>query len=213
MIRKEYSPEASSDDDASSAPSDVPSFEPAAPSVDVETFRNFVASGDGLAFERIVRRHERLVMGVCVRILGQRQAAEDAFQETFIALAKRAGTIRDAGSLPGWLHRVASNEALRIRLQAQRRAAREAAVERESVIPAPVPEDRQVFALIDEALGELPDKYRMPLVLRYVEGLSTETAARQLGRHPNSDGCADSRPACRRCLYPSDERRNRDRSG
>ncbi|HEX7899118.1 MAG TPA: RNA polymerase sigma factor [Planctomycetota bacterium] len=186
MIRKEYSPEeASSDEEAVSL--DIPSSDPPAESIDDRTFRHFVTSGDGLAFERIVRRHERLVMGVCVRILGQRQAAEDAFQETFLALAKRAATIRDPGSLPGWLHRVASNEALRIRLQAQRRVAREAAAgEKELVVPGPAPEDRQIFALIDEALGQLPDKYRQPLVLRYLEGLSTDTAARKLGRPKGS---------------------------
>jgi RNA polymerase sigma factor (sigma-70 family) len=193
VIRKEYSSEASSEDGGSppeappfeiSEPSSSPSAPP--PSGDAEALRHFVASADGESFERLVRSHERLVMGVCVRVLGNRHAAEDAFQETFLSLAKRAATIRDPGSLAGWLHRVASNEALRLRIQSQRRAAREAAVEMEAVVPPPAPEDRQVFALIDETLGELPDKYRLPLVLRYMEGLSTDTAARRLGRPKGS---------------------------
>lgn len=183
MIRKESSPEEALCEDAV-LEADLPREAPLPPDGDAAVLERFVTRGDPSAFEELVSRHERLVMGVCARILGNLQAAEDAFQETFLALARRAAAIRDPASLSGWLHRVASNEAIRLRLQARRRAAREAGVERPIVAPPePALEDRQVLEFVDEALADLPDKYRLPLILHYLEGQTTEAAAHRLG-HP-----------------------------
>ena len=68
---------------------------------------------DKAAFELLVRRHERMVLGVCRRVLGHVQDAEDAFQATFLTLACKAGSISQRETLPSWLYKVAFRVALR----------------------------------------------------------------------------------------------------
>src|SRR5206468_4833855 len=78
-----------------------------APASDADLLGRYTAARDGDAFAALVARHGRLVWGACRRVLGDRHAAEDAFQDTFLELARRAQSIRDPAALPAWLYGVA----------------------------------------------------------------------------------------------------------
>jgi RNA polymerase sigma factor (sigma-70 family) len=151
------------------------------PASDAGLLERFATRGDEAAFELLVWRHGGLVLGVCRRVLGDAHAAEDAFQATFLALARQAGSVRRREALAGWLHRVARRIAGRARAQAARRVVHE---RRAAVGLAVTPDDRMsgdVRAVIDEELDRLPAKLRSAVVLCYLEGLTTEEAARRLG--------------------------------
>jgi RNA polymerase sigma factor (sigma-70 family) len=115
---------------------------------------------------------------VCRRILGHRQDAEDAFQATFLILARRAGSMRWQTSVGGWLHTVAQRLAVRARKQAEQRRIQEHEASR---MPAGDASLCELAAVVDEELQRLPAKYREPLLLHYLEGATAEAAARQLG--------------------------------
>src|SRR5437867_1181520 len=85
---------------------------PGAPT-DAVLLDRFVRLGDQEAFELLLWRHAGLVLGACRRLLRHEADAEDAFQATFLVLAKKAGTIGRRGSVGAWLHRVARRVALR----------------------------------------------------------------------------------------------------
>jgi RNA polymerase sigma factor (sigma-70 family) len=147
----------------------------------LERFAAQTESDSEIAFDAIVRRHGPMVMGVCRRSLGNHHDAEDAFQATFIVLAMRAGAVRKRQSLGPWLHGVAARICQRARLVNRRR--------QETPIPAgDLIEDRgqgpalaDLNRVLDEELRQLPDKYRLPVVLCYLEGRAQEEAARELG--------------------------------
>src|SRR5438552_1882734 len=81
---------------------------------DRELLRRFVATHDSAAFELLVRRHADAVWAASLRVLGNTADAEDAFQATFLALVRKAGSVRD-GCVGGWLHRIAVNAALKLK--------------------------------------------------------------------------------------------------
>ena len=144
---------------------------------DRELLHAFATNNDQDAFALVVSRHAPLVWGVCRRIVGHHQDAEDAFQATFLILARRAGSMRWQASVGGWLHTVAQRLAVRARKQAQQRRIQE----RQASQASPVdPSLRELAAVVDEELRRLPAKYREPLLLHYLEGATAETAARQL---------------------------------
>jgi RNA polymerase sigma factor (sigma-70 family) len=147
---------------------------------DAELLERF-ASGQEDAFAVLVRRHGDLVLGVCRRVLGNPHDAEDAFQAAFLVLARKAGTVRQSESLAGWLHRVAYRIALRARgNQARRRAGEDKA--RSLFEPAgneEAPFD-DLGELLDEEVHRLPEKYRVPVLLCYLQGRTNEEAARQM---------------------------------
>ena len=145
--------------------------------------RRFVAEGDESAFSTLVSRHGPMVLGVCRRVLGTRGDADDAFQATFLVLLRRATSLRDVDSLGPWLHGVAWRVAMRARAGNARRRLEEgkaAAIRLEQAEADCQADRREIHAIIDQEINRLPEKYRRPLVLCYLEGLTQEAAARQL---------------------------------
>jgi RNA polymerase sigma factor (sigma-70 family) len=145
---------------------------------DRDLLRAFVSHNDQDAFALVVTRHAPLVWGVCRRILGHQQDAEDAFQATFLVLARRAGSIRWRSSIGGWLHKVAQRLAVRARQRREQRCCREQAVDRPRQAESSL---QDLAAAVDEELRLLPAKYREPLLLHYLQGATAQAAARQLG--------------------------------
>jgi RNA polymerase sigma factor (sigma-70 family) len=154
---------------------------------DAQLLERFVAGRDEAAFTALVRRHGPMVLGVCRRLLGNLHDAEDAFQATFLILARKAGSISSPAALAGWLHEVARRTAERARVSAAARRTHERRV-------PDVPQTdflaavawRDLQPVLDEEVGRLPEKYRAPFVLCYLEGRTYEEAARQLGCVPGS---------------------------
>jgi RNA polymerase sigma factor (sigma-70 family) len=136
------------------------------------------------AFQALVRRHGPMVLGVCRHILGQVHDAEDAFQATFLVLARKAGTIRDRRVLGCWLYEVAYRIAVRAKTHAVRRRSRERqGAEVAAVAPAGDQDLAQDLAwaelrpVLHEEVNRLPEKYRSAVVLCYLEGRTNEEAA------------------------------------
>ncbi len=141
--------------------------------------------GSEAAFEVLVRRHGPMVLRVCRNVLRDWSDAEDAFQATFLVLARRGGSIRKRDSIESWLFGVACRVAARARVEAARRRAveRRGAQAADAALGPPPDEeaDRQELGpIVQEEVRWLPEKYRAPLVLCYWEGLTQEQAAAQL---------------------------------
>jgi RNA polymerase sigma factor (sigma-70 family) len=147
---------------------------------DGQLLAHFVATRDEAAFAALVRRHGPMVFGVCRRVLRNHHDAEDAFQATFLVLARKAAAVR-CDAVGSFLYAVAYRTCLEARTVNARRRARERPVED---LPAPAvapPQPQDWRPLLDGALSRLPDKYRVPVVLCDLEGLSRQEAARALG--------------------------------
>jgi RNA polymerase sigma factor (sigma-70 family) len=148
---------------------------------DRELLRAFAVERDESAFAALVRRHGPLVLGVCRRLLRNEQDAEDAFQATFMVLARRAASL-PGETIGGWLHGVAWNMAQRVRRAAGRQHSREAqAGVREMQGPVAEAAMRELQAVLDAEVATLPEKLRSPFVLCCLEGRSKAEAARELG--------------------------------
>jgi RNA polymerase sigma-70 factor (ECF subfamily) len=138
------------------------------------------------AFAALVSRHGPMVLGVCRAVLGDRHEAEDAFQATFLVLASRARSIRSGDSVGSWLHGVALRVSWRARSRASRRRHHERRraemTERriEGENGGPSLED-ELARVLQEEIGRLPEKFRAAVVLCYLEGLTHEGAAGQMG--------------------------------
>jgi RNA polymerase sigma factor (sigma-70 family) len=149
---------------------------------DAELLKCFAAERNAAAFELLVQRHGALVLAVCRRVLTNSHDVEDAFQATFLVLAKKAGVTHWQESIAGWLHRVAHHVACQVRDAGKRHGATPFQTR------CPVPDDplsqvsgRELLSVLDEELGRIAEKYRAPLVLCYLEGLPRDAAARRLG--------------------------------
>ena len=150
---------------------------------DGQLIERFVGGYDDaaeVAFAALVERHGPMVLRVCLGVLHDSHAAEDAFQATFLILARKAGSIRKHGSVASWLFGVARRVAGRAKFERARRAAHErrgaAMAEnhaQDTDSPVLVPE-------VQEEVDRLPEKYRAPIVLCYFEGLTHEEAAAHL---------------------------------
>jgi RNA polymerase sigma factor (sigma-70 family) len=143
----------------------------------------FVARRDETHFEALVQRHGPMVLGVCRRVLMNVADAEDAFQATFLVLARRAASIVPRESVGSWLYGVAYRTSLAARRLAARRRARERQVQ---TMPHPTLSEekenwQELLPLLDRELARLPDKYRAAVVLCQLEGRTRREAARQLG--------------------------------
>jgi RNA polymerase sigma factor (sigma-70 family) len=152
------------------------------PTPDAELLARFVADRDADAFALLVRRHGPMVHGVCRRVLRNQADADDAFQATFLVLARRAGAVRPQGLLGNWLYGIAYRTALEARRAAAVRRARERrAAEMNTRTPATNAPDRDLREALDRELAALPDIYRAAIVLCDLEGLSRKDAADRLG--------------------------------
>ncbi|MGE3805169.1 MAG: sigma-70 family RNA polymerase sigma factor [Gemmataceae bacterium] len=153
----------------------------AASDTDADLLERFRKERDEAAFAGLLERHGPLVLNVCRRMLGNPDDADDAFQATFLVLAKKAQTIRRGQSLSSWLYGVACRVSLKARTRAARlRLQERQASEMRSEVDTP-PAWNDLRPLLDEELSQLPEKYRLPVVLRYLEGKSHEETARELG--------------------------------
>jgi RNA polymerase sigma factor (sigma-70 family) len=143
----------------------------------------FGATRDEAAFAELVARHGPLVRGVCRRVLGP-DAADDAFQATFLVLARKAGSIKRPAAVGSWLYGVAYH----LSKQAQRRQSRRERHERGVTVshedlrdPSSAAALADLLAVLDEELARLPDRLRAPLLLCYIDGRTQDEAASQLG--------------------------------
>ncbi len=159
----------------------------AAATSDQQLLADFLARRSDEAFSAILGRHGPMVLNVGRRILHDAHAAEDVFQATFLILADRAGAIQRPTSLAGFLHGVA----YRLAVRARRRRMCHGLPASSDTGPAAVcdkavgpPEElawKEMLGILDHELGQLSDRHRAPLVLRYLEGRTQDEAARQLG--------------------------------
>ncbi len=138
----------------------------------------------GAAFEAIVARHGPMVLRVCRRILRDAHAAEDAFQATFLVLARRARTLGERELLGNWLYGVALRTSRKARIAAARRTARDrmAAGRRPEAIVEPEADEcaAEPSRVLHEEIGRLPGSYRAAVVACYLEGLTQAEAASRL---------------------------------
>ena len=141
----------------------------------------FCGGGDDVAFRLLVERHAGLVMTVCRRVLANRQDVEDAFQATFLVLARRAGSIHSRDSIGSWLFKVAHRTATRAARETHNRS--ECDLTDDVVIPSePLAhlQQRETFELLAAELNRLPENYRAALILFYLEGKSRQVTADEL---------------------------------
>jgi RNA polymerase sigma-70 factor (ECF subfamily) len=139
-------------------------------------------AGDLAAFELLMRRYERLVLVTAVRLLGSLPDAQDVSQEVFLKLYRNLGKVAEGG-LSSWLYRVTVNACHDLR----RRRRPESPVEDAGPLAAPGSDPHQSVTeaerrrVVGLSLRMLPEKERAAVVLRDLEGLSTEEVARVLG--------------------------------
>ena len=146
-----------------------------------QLLREYAIRGDDAAFQALVTRHGPMVLSVCPRMLYDPRDVEDAFQATFLVLLRRAGSLGSTDPLSPWLHGVAYRVAARIRANAARRRSEERTAARpEAMELACNVEQHELKGILDEEIHRLPEKYRRPIVLCYVEGRTQEEAARRL---------------------------------
>ena len=162
----------------------VPERTPIASMSDGALARQFAVERDQAAFTELVRRYGPAVQATAVRVLGDADRARDAAQATFVALARRAHALDDRGSLAGWLHKVARRMALRLRATAARhrrleRAAAELHEDGDDPLLAFDVED--TLRVLREELDRLPEKYRVPLALCYLDGRTHAEVAQEVG--------------------------------
>jgi RNA polymerase sigma factor (sigma-70 family) len=167
---------------------------------DGELLTAFVSDRDADAFAELVRRHGRMVLGVCRRVTGDATTAEDAFQAVFLVLARRAACVRPREQVGNWLYGVAYRTALKARTVLARRRSREkqVAVMPERTAPPAAPHWDDIRAAIDEELAALPDKLRLPVVLCDLEGRPQREVAKHLSVPPAT--LANRLAAARRAL-------------
>ncbi|MBN9122182.1 MAG: RNA polymerase sigma factor, partial [Planctomycetes bacterium] len=161
---------------AGTGPNDVP---------DAELVRRFAAAGDEQAFRALVARYGPVVWSVCRRLVRDHHDAEDAFQATLLVFARKAGDLRADSAVGGWLYAVAHRVASRVRSM---RRAEPAETEPSDGPPGGALDEltvREAESALHDELARLPEKYRAPLVLCCLEGLSRDEAAVRLGWSAN----------------------------
>ena len=149
---------------------------------DGQLLGSFIDQEDEAAFEAIVRRHGPMVFGVCRRVVRNHHDAEDAFQATFLVLARKASSVRPRERVANWLHGVALRTAMKAKAMTAKRRGRE-----KQVTDMPESEAAQqgpwldLQPLLDQELNGLPENYRLPILLCDLEGKTIKETAQQLG--------------------------------
>lgn len=148
---------------------------------DAELLDTFIARRDEAAFAELVHRHGPKVYAVCRRVLGRHQLAEDAYQATFVVLARKAHHVHPRSAVGGFLYGVARKAALEAYAVSRRR--KEALVARVPDVPVSDPPraDPDALAALDEEIANLSDALRAAVVLCELDGVGRAEAARQLG--------------------------------
>ncbi len=142
----------------------------------------FAQSGDEQAFEQLMLRYRSLVFAVCRRHLADHHDVEDAFQATFLVLAAKAGRVRWKPSIANWIYGVAFRIALKARARrAKRKEQHLGPMEFVAQDELNDVADQHAAQVVDEELNKLPEKYRTPLILCYLQGKTRRDAAKQLG--------------------------------
>jgi RNA polymerase sigma factor (sigma-70 family) len=134
------------------------------------------------AFEVLVKRHGPMVLGTCRQTLSRHQDAEDAFQATFMALARKAGAIRDRRMVAGWLREVAYRIAIRMRARVSRIPVPLGTPDRKTSGHGPeiVAAQKELGLILRAEVDRLPNTYRALLVHCYLEGETNQIVARRL---------------------------------
>ncbi len=145
---------------------------------DAQLVERALTGHDPVAFQAIVQRHGPMVYRVCWRVLKSPHDCEDAFQATFLILARKLRAVRKPAALASWLHGVAHRVALKVKVQAAARGLHERRAVRVDNPPADAGEWQ---AALDAELARLPDRWRLPLIHCYLEGQTQDEAAKRLG--------------------------------
>jgi RNA polymerase sigma factor (sigma-70 family) len=145
---------------------------------DRQLLHRYAGRRDEDAFAILVRRHAPMVLSACRRVLGDSPDADDAFQAAFVILSRKAGSAGWQDSVGSWLYMVAHRAARKLKQTAERRRLRESQASTSVNSETPGGDLRGV---LDDELTRLPEKYRAPLVLCYLEGKTNEEAAQALG--------------------------------
>src|SRR5579864_1435343 len=134
-----------------------------------------------IAFRALVERYGPMVLGVCRSVLHDPHDSEDAFQATFLVLVRKANSIRNCNSLGSWLYGVAHRVAVRAKVTLARRRVHERRFVELAATASPQNEGRfSDPALLQDEVARLPEKYRAPVVLCYLKGMTYDMAADQL---------------------------------
>jgi RNA polymerase sigma factor (sigma-70 family) len=154
---------------------------------DSDLLDRFVQARDEVAFTALIERHGPMVFGVCRRALPNFHDAEDACQATLLVLARKAASVRNKTTLSNWLHGVACRVAANLKRDHSRRNSREQGVNALTATdPAAEITWREVQTVLDEEMQRLPERYRAPLILCYLECATRDEAAKLLGLSPTT---------------------------
>jgi RNA polymerase sigma factor (sigma-70 family) len=148
---------------------------------DRQLLDDFAARRDESAFAALLSRHGPMVLRVCRRVLRHEQDAEDAFQATFLVLARHPGVIRQRGALASWLYGVAYRAAMDVKRKAAQRRTHEAKLRERTPAAAASPTWDDVQAVLDEEIQRLPEPFRAAFVLCVLDGQTVPAAAAELG--------------------------------
>jgi RNA polymerase sigma factor (sigma-70 family) len=148
---------------------------------DRQLLDEFAAWGDESAFAALLSRHGPTVLRVCRRVLRHEQDAEDAFQATFLVLARNTASVRKREALASWLYGVAYRTAMEAKRKAARRRSHEARLRERTPPAAASPTWDDVQAVLDEEVQRLPESFRAAFVLCVLGGKTVPAAAAELG--------------------------------
>ncbi len=145
---------------------------------DGQLLESFLARREEIAFEALLRRHGPMVLGVCQRVLRNVHDAEDAFQATFLVLARKASSVMPREMVGSWLYGVAYRTAMKARTMNAKRRTKERLAGEMSRSDSSA--DEELLEQLDHELNRLPEKYRIPVVLCELQGKSRKEVARTL---------------------------------